>query len=132
VQFLQRVLKLQAAVWIVFSLPELLAPKWFLVTVWRQPVYPDYAYVRSMGAAAVGLAIFMFLMAQRIEEVWFWAWGFVAVNGLLATVCALTALLGPTSGSATLYWWLLAAGNVAFAVGLIVGMNRAEAERPVS
>jgi hypothetical protein len=132
VLFLQRVLKLQAAVWLLVSLPELIVPEWFLVTVWKQPVYPDYAYVRSMGAAAVGLALFMILIAQRIEEVWFWAWGFVAVNGLLATVCALSALLGPTSGSASLYWWLLAAGNVAFAVALIIGMNRAEAERPAA
>jgi hypothetical protein len=62
--------------------------------------------------------------------VWWWAWAFAVTDAALATVCGLNALIGPVEGSATLFWWLLAAGNVAFGAGLLIGMAGAGEEKP--
>jgi len=127
---LRRVLKLQALLWVMGSLPEVVAPRWFLVTVFQQAEYPDYAYVRSMGIMCVGFALMMVLVAQRLEVVWWWAWAFAVINCALATVCALTAMFGASEGSATLYWWILAGTNAAFAALLMLGLGRASQENP--
>jgi hypothetical protein len=129
-RLLRRVLYWQATLWTVAGAVEIAAPRWFLETVFRQPPYPDVAYVRSMGVMCVTFSLLMVLVAQRIEDVWWWAWAFALTDAALATVCVLNALLGPVDGSATTYWWLLGAGNVAFASGLLVGMARTGQERP--
>jgi hypothetical protein len=128
---LRRVLKLQAVVWTLGALPEIVAPRWFLVTLFGQPEYPDYAYVRSMGVACVGLAMMMVLVAQHVSETWWWAWLFALVSSALATVCGLTAMFGTPEGTAVAYWWILAAANVAFAVALLIGLARAGQEQPI-
>jgi hypothetical protein len=127
---LRRVLYWQAALWTAAGAVEIAAPRWFLETVFRQPPYPDVAYVRSMGVMCVAFALLMVLVAQRLEDVWWWAWAFALTDAALATVSVLNAVLGPVEGSATTYWWLLGAGNVAFASGLMVGMARTGQERP--
>lgn len=127
---LRRVLYWQAALWTAAGAVEIAAPRWFLETVLRQPPYPDVAYVRSMGVMCVAFALLMVLVAQRLEDVWWWAWAFALTDAALATVSVLNAVLGPVEGSATTYWWLLGAGNVAFASGLMVGMARTGQERP--
>lgn len=127
---LRRVLYWQAAAWALGSLPELLAPRWFLERLFDQTPYPDHAYVRAAGAMAIGLAMFMVLVAQRIEDVWWWSWAFVVVDALLATICVLSALFGPQEGSGTVLWWLLGGGNVAFGAALLVGMGVAGQEHP--
>jgi hypothetical protein len=127
---LRRVLYWQAALWAASGLLEVAAPRWFLETVFRQPAYPDLAYVRAMGVMSVAFALLMVLVAQRIEEVWWWAWAFALTDAALATVCGLNALVGPVEGSATTYWWLLAAGNLAFGAGLLLGMARTGHEKP--
>lgn len=127
---LRRVLYWQAALWTVGGSVEIAAPRWFLETLFHQPPYPDVAYVRSIGVMCVALALFMVLVAQRIEDVWWWAWIFALADAALATVSVLNALLGPVEGSATTYWWLLSIANVVFASGLLVGMARTGQERP--
>ena len=127
---LRRVLYWQASLWAASGLLEIAAPHWFLQTLFRQPPYPDLAYVRSMGVMCVAFALLMVLVAQRIEEVWWWAWAFALTDAALATVCGLNALFGPVEGSATLFWWLLAAGNVAFGAALLIGMAGAGDEKP--
>ena len=127
---LRRVLYWQAALWAAIGLLQVTVPRWLLETVFRQPPMADLAYVRAVGVMAVSFALFMVLVAQRIEDVWWWAWAFAITDAALATVCALNALLGPVEGSATAYWWLLAAVNVAFGAGLLAGMARAGQEKP--
>ena len=127
---LRRVLYWQAAVWTAAGLLEIAAPRWFLETIFRQPPYPDVAFVRAMGVMCVAFALLMVLVAQRIEDVWWWTWAFALTDAALATISGLEALLGPVEGSATTFWWLLAAGNVAFGTGFLVGMARAGQEKP--
>jgi hypothetical protein len=127
---LRRVLYWQAAAWTAVGLLEVAVPGWLLQTLFHQPAYPDLAYVRAMGVAGVVLALLMVLVAQRLEDVWWWAWAFALADAGLATVCGLNALLGPVEGSATLFWWLLAAANAAFGAGLLIGMAAAGNERP--
>jgi hypothetical protein len=127
---LRRVLYWQAALWTIVAMVEIVAPRWFLESVFRQPPYPDVAYVRSVGVMCVGFALLMVLVAQRLEDVWWWAWAFALTDAALATVCVLNALGGPVEGSATTYWWLLGGGNVVLGSGLLVGMARTGQERP--
>ena len=129
---LRRALKIQAALWALGGLAQVIAPRWFLVTVFRQVPYPDYAYPRSMGIACIGLAMLMVLVANRLDEVWWWAWAFAAVNAGLTTLCTLTALFGTPEGSATIYWWLLAGMNAAFGAVLLLGLARAEQTKPIA
>ena len=127
---LRRVLYWQATMWAVGGLLQIAAPRWLLETVFRQTASPDLAYVRAIGIMAVGFALLMVLVAQRIEEVWWWAWAFALTDAALATLAALNALFGPVEGAATTLWWLFAAGGAAFGAALLVGMARAGQERP--
>jgi hypothetical protein len=127
---LRRVLYWQASLWAASGLLQLAVPRWFLQTLFRQPPVADLAYVRAMGVMCVAFALVMVLVAQRLEDVWWWAWAFAITDAALATVCGLNALFGPVEGSATVYWWLLAAGNVAFGAGLLVGLAHTGQERP--
>jgi len=127
---LRRVLYWQAALWAASGLVEVVAPRWFLETLMRQPPVRDLVYVRALGVMGVAFAMLMVLVAQRLEDVWWWAWVFAITDAALGTICGLNALLGPEEGSATVFWWLLAAGNVAFAAGLLLGMARAGHEKP--
>jgi hypothetical protein len=127
---LRRVLYWQATLWATSALLQLAAPRWVLETVFRQPVAPDVTYVRAMGVMAIAFALLMVLVAQRIEDVWWWSWAFALTDAALATVSGLNALFGPVEGSATTLWWLVAAVNVAFGAALLAGMARAGQEKP--
>ena len=127
---LRRVLYWQAVVWAASGLLEVAAPGWLLQTLFDQPPYPDLAYVRAMGVMCLAFAMFMVLVAQRLEDVWWWAWAFAITDAALATVCGLNALFGPVEGSATILWWLFAAGDVGFGAALLIGMANAGHERP--
>jgi hypothetical protein len=127
---LRRVLYWQATLWAVGGLLHIAVPRWLLETVFRQTASPDLGYVRASGIMAVGLALLMVLVAQRIEEVWWWAWAFALTDAALATLAALNALFGPAEGTATAMWWLFAAGDVAFGAALLAGMARAGQEKP--
>jgi uncharacterized membrane protein HdeD (DUF308 family) len=127
---LRRVLYWQATLWAASGLLQLAAPRWVLETVFRQPVAPDVTYVRAMGVMAIAFALLMVLVAQRIEDVWWWSWAFALTDVALATVSGLNALFGPVEGSATTLWWLVAAADVAFGAALLAGMARAGQEKP--
>ena len=127
---LRRVLYWQAALWALGGLLQIAAPRWLLEAVMDQPPYPDVTYVRALGVLSGAFALLMVLVAQRIEEVWWWAWAFALTDAALATVCALNALFGPVDGSATTVWWLFAAGDAAFGAGLLLGLARSGQEKP--
>jgi len=71
--FLQRVLKIQAALWAVFGTVLVLVPRWLLHDALGQPPMREHAWVRAMGVMAVVLAmltvmisIVTFLWARRV------------------------------------------------------------------
>ncbi|MBI3648487.1 MAG: hypothetical protein HY240_07055 [Actinobacteria bacterium] len=127
---LRRVLYYQAAVWTGCGAAIAIAPRWVLMTLFDQAPSPDYGYVRVSGAMSVGLALVMVLVAQRIEDVWWWSWAFALTDAAIVTITALHALFGLPAGSGSLLWWLFAGTNLALGAGLLVGMARAGHEKP--
>jgi hypothetical protein len=130
--FLRRVLNAQAALWAVFGFVVGIAPDWLLETVARQPALTDDAWFRALGVIAVVLALLMVLVAQRLEDVWWWAWAFVALEAGMATVFVLHALFGLPEGASTWSWWLLASVNGAVGALDLVGLGLAAQEKPFS
>ncbi len=130
--FLRRVLNAQAALWAVFGFVVGIAPDWLLETVARQPALTDDAWFRALGVIAVVLALLMVLVAQRLEDVWWWAWAFVALEAGTATVFVLHALFGLPEGASTWSWWLLASVNGAVGALDLVGLGLAAQEKPFS
>ncbi len=64
----------------------------------EQPPLIDDAWIRALGVIAVVLALLMVLVAQRLEDVWWWAWAFVVLEAGTATVFVLHALFGLPEG----------------------------------
>lgn len=127
---LRRVLYWMAAVWAGAGLAVAVVPRWILVTLFDQVPAPDYAYVRTTGLMSIGLAAMMVLVAQRLEELWWFSWAFALTGAALTTLTAVHALFGLPDGSGALLWWIFAFANGAFTVGLLAGMARAGTEKP--
>ena len=131
-KLLRRTLYYQAALWTTCGLAIAVAPRWVLVGVFAQVPYPDYGYVRVCGAMSVGLALVMVLVAQRIEDVWWWSWAFALTDAAVVTITALNALFGRPEGSGALLWWLFAALNAALLSGILIGMAETGHEKPIT
>jgi hypothetical protein len=127
---LRRVLYYQAAVWAASGIAIAIAPRWVLETLFDQVSYPDDAFVRICGAMAVGLALMMVLVAQKVEELWWWSWAFALTDAGVVTIASLHAIFGLPDGSSSLVWWLFAGVNAAFAAALLAGMALAAQEKP--
>lgn len=127
---LRRVLYLQAAVWSVAGLALGLVPRFVLITLFGQPAYVEYAWIRVVGVEAFVLALLMVLVAQRAEELWWWSWAFVALSGGVAGVATLNAGFGLPRGGSAILWWAFAGISWAFAAGLLRGLGRAGKEAP--
>jgi hypothetical protein len=128
--FLRRILKLQATLWAISGLALVFAPGWLTETVAGQPPLGDLAWLRALGVMAIVLALLMVLVAQRLEDVWWWAWAFVVLEAGTATVFALHALLGLPEGAAAWWWWTLAIGNGVIGALDIVGLGLTAQEKP--
>ena len=128
--FLRTILKLQASLWALFGLALAFAPGWLTETVAGQPPLGDLAWLRALGVVGGVLALLMVLVAQRLEDVWWWAWAFVVLEAGTATVFALHALLGLPEGAAAWWWWALAVGNGAIGALELVGLAMAAQEKP--
>lgn len=129
-KLLRTALLVQAGVWAACGLAVAIAPRWVLVSLFDQPAYPDYAYVRVSGAMAVGLALIAVLIAQRLDDVWWWAWGLALVDAAIVTITTLNALVGLPDGAGALLWWIFAGVNAALAAAVLAGMARAGQEKP--
>jgi len=129
VNVLRRVLYLQAAVFAALGIPMVLAPGFLLVTLLGQPPYPEYAWVRIVGIAAIVGALFMILVAHHAEQTWWWSWAFVVLRTGEGLVATLNALFGLPQGAAAWPWWAFAGLSWAFVAGLLYGLARAGAER---
>lgn len=130
-KLLKRVLFWQSAVWAACGVAIAAAPRFVLVTLFDQVPYPDYAYVRVAGVLSVALAALMVLVAQRIDELWWFSWAFVIAGVGVVTVTTLSALFDRPGGSGVLLWILFAGVNLLFAVGLLWGLALAGQEKPI-
>jgi hypothetical protein len=127
---LRRTLYAMAAVWAGCGIALAVIPRWVLVNVFDQVLYPDYAFVRVAGVLSFSSALLMVITAQRLEDMWVYAWAFVfAAAGTFAVAIANAAWLRP-EGSGTLLWWLFAAASLLFTAGLVAGLAKTGSERP--
>jgi hypothetical protein len=128
---LRRVLYWQAAVWALSGIALAALPKLVLLQIFDQTHYPEYAWIRIAGVEAIALAAFAVLVAQRLEDLWWFSWIFVIANAAVATIDVLNALFGLPPGSSSLFWWFSASLSAGFAAGLLWGLARAGQERPL-
>lgn len=129
-KLLRPVLYAQAALWTGFGLLIAVSPRWLLQTVGGQPPLGDDAWARTVGVTAVVLALLMVLVAQRLDDVWWWAWAFALLEIGVGTLFVFHALLSLPSGAAAWPWWLLGAANTAFAALDLVGLGFTAQEKP--
>jgi hypothetical protein len=130
VSLLRRVLYLDALLNAALGVALTALPRFVLVDLFGQPVYPDYAFVRVFGAAALALALLEVLIGQRVEELYFWCWTFVMFEAVRAAILTLHVLFGLPEGAGTFMWWLGAAVRWVVAFGLLLGIGRAAGEAP--
>ena len=126
---LRRTLWWQAAVWAAAGIAFLAAPGWLVEQVFDQGPLAEEAWLRVMGSMAIVLGMTMVLVANRIEELWWWAWAFAILEFLTAAVFALNALVDLPEGAAAWPWWLLAAANLLVGLLDLVGLARTGLER---
>lgn len=127
---LRRALQAFAAIWAGCGIALIVVPSWLLTTVFNQPRYPDYTYVRVAGAASLTLAA-LAVMVSRRDDAWWWAWAFAIATGLCATI-TLLHLLDLPDGAGTALWWLFAGTSVALTLWLVLGLTRASQDHPIS
>ena len=127
---LRRILYLTALIWGTAGILLIAVPRFLLVTLFGQPEYEEYAWVRIGGIDAVALALLAVLVAHHVEQAWWWTWAFVLVAAGEALVATLNALFGAPPGAGLWLWWLFAGGQWALAAGLVYGLARAGAEPP--
>ncbi len=127
--FLRRVLKVQAALWVVVGVALALVPGTVL-RVLDQPLRPDGVWLRTAGVMAVVLAMYMVLVSQHLKDAWWWAWGFAFLGAATATLFVLNALFGLPDGAAAWPWWVLAVIQLVFAAADLYGLATAGQENP--
>jgi hypothetical protein len=130
VALLRRVLYLYALFGAVIGVVLVTFPRFLLVDLLGQPGYPDYAWVRLVGTHTLGLALLGVLVGQRVEDLWWWCWAFVAMAFGTAAVTTLHAAFGVPSGADLWPWLVLAGWSWVIAFGLVWGIARAGVERP--
>ena len=135
---LRRVLYVQAATSLVIGLLLAALPRLVLVRVFDQlPLY-EYAWVRIVGIQLLAAAMFAVLVAQRVEDLWFWGWAFAIPTALSFLVFGATAAVGLECATVdgvvrcpeSLLWWILAAVTGLLSFGYVLGLARAGHEAP--
>jgi hypothetical protein len=128
---LRRALYIQAAVWAVAGLALALAPKLVLVTVFRQPRFYDYAWLRILGLQTLCIAMLMVLVGHRIRDLWWWAWAFELVNVALVAVVIIDAAAGRPPGEPATLWWTFTATALAMTLNVLWGLFVSSREQPL-
>ena len=128
VALLKRVLYVQALVATIMAIGLIAFPGFLLETLLGQPRLPDYAWVRLVGVQAITLSVLIVLVAQRIEELWWWSWAFVVVAFGTAAVTTLHALIGLPTGAEPWPWWTIGLFSWFVAFALLRGIARAGVE----
>jgi hypothetical protein len=129
VQVLRRVLKIQAGLWAVTALALGLFPAPLLEALDQLPV-GEAAWLRMLGVAALVLAMLMWLVADALDAVWWWAWAFAVLEVGVATVALVNALFGLDPGVAAWPWWVMGGVAVVFAALDMLGLGRTSQEKP--
>ena len=127
---LKRLLYLDALVTGVVGIAFAVTPRAVVETLLSQAPLADDAWLRLAGIAAITLALLMVPLGHRVEELWWWCWAFVVLEGGTAAVATLHVLFGLPEASAAWPWWVLAAGSWLFAFGFLWGLARTGVERP--
>jgi len=130
VKLLRRGLFWQAALWAVFGLAIAAAPGVVLEDVFGQAPVVDDAFARLAGIGAFCLALNMVLVAQRIEDIWWFSWTFVVLEAGTVAVSLANALGARPAGSGALLWWLLTVVGVSFLGLLVAGLAKTGTETP--
>ncbi|MEP7059706.1 MAG: hypothetical protein ABI828_03150 [Actinomycetota bacterium] len=128
-RWLRNALYVTAACWAGSGIAVALFPSRILLA-FGQPTYPDYAYVRATGILCAGMALLMVVVAQHLNEVWWWSWPFAITAASLATLSAANAIWGLPGRADSTIWWIFAAGNLVLTAGILLGMQAASHEKP--
>jgi len=131
VKLLRRVLYWQAALWAATAAALVAVPGWLVERVLDQPPLGEDAWLRITGVTAFALALLMVLVANRLEDVWWWAWAFVILEAGTAAVFVLNALAGLAEGVAAWPWWILGALNALVGAVELAALARTGVEKPV-
>jgi hypothetical protein len=119
---LRRALYLQAAVWAIAGIGLTFIPHVVVVRLFNQPEPSELAWLRILGVNTFGLALLMVLVAQRAEQLWWWAWAFAIVCVGTAGVALLNAAFGLAAGQSSALWWALGVGATALSLDLLFGL----------
>jgi hypothetical protein len=128
---LRQVLRVQAAVWAITGVALALVPVQVHRGLFDQAQLFDYVWLRAAGVMAVVLAMLMFLVSQRVADLWWWAWAFAILEAGLAMLFALNAAFGSFDGVPTWPWWTLAGVSAVLGALDLLGMNQAGRDRPI-
>lgn len=126
---LQRVLKVQAALWALFGILGLAIPAALTDRLFGADAGVD-ALTRLLGVAALVLAMLMVLVSQHAIETWWWAWAFALLEAGVATVCILHAAVGTSESVSAMPWWTLGVVSLVFGGLDLVALARAEQTKP--
>jgi len=128
---LRRALHAQAAVWAAAGVLLLIAPGWLVESVLGQPPLGESAWLRMLGAQAIGLAMLIVLVARRLQDLWWWAWAFALVSVALAVISVLNAAFGIGPGESAALWWSMGAACLILAAAILWGLAIAAQENAV-
>ena len=125
---LRRVLKVQAGLWVFVGVALGLFPNRVFSALGQLPVL-EMAWLRMLGVTSVVLGLFMFLVAQRLSDVWWWAWAFALLELGIGAVALLNVTVGNYAGDAWA-WWAIGGISFAFAALDLIGLAVAGREQP--
>jgi hypothetical protein len=129
VTLLRRVLFWQAGLWGPFGLAIAIAPGLVLEDVFDQAPLSDAAFARLAGVGAFCLALNMIVVAQRIEDAWWFSWTFVFLEVGTVAVSLANAFGVRPHASSSLLWWLLTIVGTGSLVLLVAGLAKTATER---
>ena len=129
--FLRRALHAQATVWALAGAALLIAPGWLVENLLGQPPLGESAWLRMLGAQAIGLSMLMVMVARRLKDLWWWAWAFALVSVALAVLAVLNAAFGLGPGESAAFWWLLGAASLILAAAILWGLALTAQQNPL-
>jgi hypothetical protein len=127
---LRRALSLGALLLAVISLVLLIAPGWAIGWMLDQGSTPEDVWLRLLGAATFSLTLVHVLIVRKLEDLWWWTWALIALDGLWAVIAVLHAVVGLPAGSAAWPWWLAGGVSALLTAVYLAGLARAGQEKP--